>query len=442
MNGYQYNEGEIMKIPPPPEHISSVLTQLAEAGYSAYLVGGCVRNAIMGRPVHDWDIATSATPIDLARLFPKTVQTGEKFGTVTVVLPECPVEVTTFRTESEYNDGRHPDNVEFVSNIDEDLSRRDFTINAIAQSADGELIDLFGGLQDIVDGVIRCVGGANTRFGEDALRMFRAFRFSAELGFTIEPETMGAICANADRAKLISADRIRVELAKTLMTQKPEIAGEMIKLGLLDRFVTVSGKSPEGLERIAELPVEENMRGCVFCAILLERGLITSVTEFLREMQLAGKAAKMALRALRITDFPKDRTAIKRLLAKHGPEIVRIAAAVSDVLDAGVPVAMSNKMVLLDDKATVLLQHGDMHSDEADNSEKSNALKLTDEIIASGECLHLGDLAISGSDLIELGHPPGKELGDMLNKLLNHVFEHPKDNTREALLKLAVTVHG
>jgi len=169
----------------------------------------------MDRPVHDWDLATSATPVDVARLFPKTVQTGEKFGTVTIVLPEGTVEATTFRTEGEYNNGRRPEKVEFISNIAEDLSRRDFTMNAMAQSVDGELIDPFGGLKDIKNGIIRCVGGPNTRFSEDALRMFRAYRFSAQFGFTIETETLHAIYANTGSAERISAERIRIELEKT-----------------------------------------------------------------------------------------------------------------------------------------------------------------------------------------------------------------------------------
>ena len=179
-----------MTITESPEHIAFILKKLASEGFEAFLVGGCVRDAVMGRPVHDWDLATSATPVDVARLFEKSILTGEKFGTVTVVVQECPVEVTTFRTEGEYLDGRRPESVEFVSSLEEDLSRRDFTINAMAESVEGELIDPFGGIKDIELGVIRCVGGPNTRFSEDALRMFRALRFSAEFGFEIESDTL------------------------------------------------------------------------------------------------------------------------------------------------------------------------------------------------------------------------------------------------------------
>ena len=389
-----------MTIATPPEHIASVLNRLTSDGHDAFLVGGCVRDTVMGRPVHDWDLATSAAPVDVARLFPKTVMTGEKFGTVTVVLPECTVEVTTFRAESDYIDGRRPEHIEFVSSLNEDLSRRDFTINAMAESAGGELFDPFGGIKDIKEGLIRCVGGPNTRFTEDALRMFRAFRFSAELGFIIESETLHAIYANAGMAKLISAERVRTEIIKILMSQKPEIAGEMIKVGLLDRYVTTSGKSPEGLEKIAELPVEVLLRGCAFCAILLKKGLISSAIKFLRDMRLDGKTAKTCLHALAITDIPDNRVGIKRLLAKYGTDIVRCAAAISDTINEG------------------------------------SVLKSTDEILASGECISLNDLVVTGRDLMALGYPSGRELGERLKELLDHVIGNPEDNTREALLML------
>jgi len=392
-----------MKKTAPPEHIVSVLKRLASEGHDGFLVGGCVRDAIMNRPVHDWDLATSATPVDVARLFPKTVQTGEKFGTVTVVTPDGTVEVTTFRTEGEYLNGRHPEEVEFVSNINEDLSRRDFTINAMAESAEGELIDPFGGIEDIKNGVIRCVGGPNTRFSEDALRMFRAMRFSAEFGFTIETETLHAIYANAGLASRISAERIRTEMEKTLMSPKPEIAGEMIMIGLLDKYVAISGKNPEGLEKITKLPQEETLRWCAFCAVLLEKRIIRSATELLHDMRFDGKTIKTCQRALTIPVFPIDKTEIKQLLSIYDAAVVRTAAAVSDVL--------------VDD----------------------NALERADYILASGECTTLGELAVAGRDLLELGHPPGPELGETLNILLEHVIENPQDNKREVLLGLVET---
>jgi len=387
-----------MTITAPPEHIASILNRLKSEGHDGFLVGGCVRDAVMNRPIHDWDLATSAAPVDIARLFPKTVLTGEKFGTVTVVLPECSVEVTTFRTEGEYADGRHPKEVEFVSDIDEDLSRRDFTMNAMAESVDGELIDPFGGINDIENRMIRCVGGPNTRFTEDALRMFRALRFSAVLGFTIESETLQAIYANAGMANRISTERIRIELEKTLMSERPEVAGEMIKIGLLERFMSISGKSPDDLEKIAKLPPEPVLRWCAFCAILLEKKYIKSAAELLHDMHLDGKTQKACLRALELPAFSADRVEIKQYLSKNDAIVVRCAAAA-----------------------------GDMFSED-------NVLKSVDDILENNECSTVGELAVTGHDLLELGFQPGRELGEILNKLLDHVIVNPDDNTREKLL--------
>jgi len=373
----------------------------------------------MNRPINDWDLATSATPVDVARLFPKTVLTGERFGTVTVVMPEGSVEITTFRTEGEYLDGRHPEEVEFVSNLTEDLSRRDFTINAIAESVDGELIDPFDGIEDINNGTIRCVGGPNTRFSEDALRMFRALRFSAEFGFTIEKETKQAIYANAGLASRISAERIRIELEKTLMSQKPELAGEMIKIGLLDKYMAVSGKSPDGLERLSNLPPEPMLRWCVFCAILLDKLYIKSATELMRAMHLDGKTIKTCSRALEISAFPDDIVGIKRLLSKNDVAVVRCAAAINDAL------------------VTEAVNDADGADKIDDDPYAKSAIKRVDTVLESKECATLGELAITGRDLLDVGHQTGCKMGETLSKLLEHVIENPQDNTRERLLEVS-----
>ena len=401
----------------PPEHIAYILSRLTEKGHAAVLVGGCVRDAIMGRLVHDWDVATSAAPADVARLFPKTVLTGERFGTVTVLTAGYTVEVTTFRVEGEYNDSRRPSSVEFVVNLDEDLSRRDFTMNAMAMMASGDIIDPYGGAQDIENRVIRCVGDPDIRFSEDALRMFRAFRFRAVLGFTIESGTLGAICANADKARLISAERVKAELEKTLMSQEPEIAGEMIISGLLDRYINIPGKKPYGLEKIKEFPLEPAMRWCAFCAVLLEERFISSAAEFLRGLRLDGKTAGTCVRALSISSFPDERPDIKRLLSKYGEDAVRCTAA---ICDAGIV----KRLTYLDETGRTTCP-------------AASFLAKTDAIIESGECYSLKKLAVTGSDLIGLGYAPGRELGEILKKLLDHVISRPEDNTRETLLLIA-----
>jgi len=398
-----------MKITAPPEHIVLILNKLTSEGFDSFIVGGSVRDSVMDRPVKDWDLATSATPVDIARLFPKTVQTGERFGTVTIVLPECSVEVTTFRTEGEYTDGRHPNEVEFVTSLEEDLSRRDFTMNAMAESVDGELIDPFGGIEDINNKIIRCVGGPNTRFTEDALRMFRAFRFSAELGFGVEKETLQAIYANTTLVDRISSERIRSELERVLMSQKPEVAGEMIKIGLLGKFIAVSGKSTDDFKKIAGLPEDPVLRWGVFCGILVNDQYIKSASELLHNLHLDGKTIKTCLRALEITDFPVGDIKLKRLLSKNDPAVVRCAAAIGDVFD---------------------------------ESGTGGRLEQTDRLLKSGECISLGGLAVCGRDLMAQGHPSGRELGETLDRLLDHVINNPGDNVREVLLELAPELTG
>ena len=443
----------------PPGHVLLILRRLIESGYAAYLVGGCVRDSIMGRPVRDWDIATSATPVEVTRRFRMTALTGEKFGTVMVVLPEGAVEVTTFRTDGEYQDGRRPANVQFVTRIDDDLSRRDFTINAMAASITGEIKDIFGGIQDIENRVIRCVGDPVQRFGEDGLRMFRAFRLRAELGFTIDSNTLLAIGRSSDMARPISAERIRVELERTLLSQRPEVAAEMIGAGLLDKYLTgdqVSGVRgqgsgdgiqgaggreqgsgderrgaadlggdacclPDGLERLAalkELPPEPALRWCAFCAVLLDTGLIASVAGFLRGLTLDSKTIKTCAAALTVPGFPESSVEIKRLLAKSGLGAVRCAAAAHDTLHGkhGMP-------------APDIVQ-------EERPPHRYPALKRTDEVLASGECYSLNGLAIAGRDLVALGYPQGRELGETLDAMLHHVIDRPEDNTYDTLLEV------
>jgi len=272
----------------------------------------------------------------------------------------------------------------------------------MAASAENDVLDPFNGLKDINNKIIRCVGGPNTRFSEDALRMFRALRFSAELGFKIEAETLSAIYANIGLVQKVSSERIRAELEKVLLSDRPEVAGEMIKIGLLGKYTSVTGRSPEGLEKIAALPKEATLRWCVFCGILLELHYINSATEFLHNIHLDGRTIKTCLRALPVSIiFSTERNDIKRLLSKYDTLIVRSAAAISDVIYGG------------------------------------NALSETDKVIDSNECFCLDDLAVTGRDLLGQGHSRGKELGEMLGKLLNHVIEKPDDNKFEVLIKMA-----
>jgi len=382
-----------MKMAAPPMAIAEVLRRLIAGGFEAYLVGGCVRDVVLDRPVHDYDVATSARPDEVAHLFEKTVHTGERFGTISVILPEHTVEVTTFRTDGDYHDARRPESVEFVTELEEDLRRRDFTINAMAATGTGEVYDPFGGLLDLKARIIRCVGDPTERFTEDALRMFRAFRFSAELGFAIEPGTLAAIGECADLAQKISAERIRDEFEKTLRSPMPEVAYDLLRLSHPD----INVHNTKLLKDLAKLSVcpewLPTWRWCAFAATLRN----VDVEEFLRGLRLPARVVKDCATAITLAraGFPDDRAGIKRLLAKHGEVPVTLCAAVV---------------------------YGEY--------------KKIDEIVKSGECYALRDLAVTGGDLVEIGMPPGPEIGETLERLLDYVIENPKQNNWDDLIAL------
>lgn len=387
-----------------PKYVRSVLNTLTNCDYMACLVGGCLRDSLLKRPVHDWDVATSAITEDVARLFPKTVLTGARFGTVTVVTEEGNVEVTTFRSDGTYSDGRRPDEVSFVSDLRQDLQRRDFTMNAMAMTPDGVIIDPFDGQADINRRLIRCVGIPEERFSEDALRMFRALRFSAQLSFEVENKTLAAIKKCAPLCRALSAERIRDETEKILMSAAPEIASDALCFGLFDAWLTRPDKSLKKFENIKQLEKSALLRWSAFCAVLLSEGLIDSAELFLREMRLDTKTVKAAHAGVTVAlsgSFPTERTRIKHLLAEKGRDAALCAAA-----------------------ADVVLREGE-------------AIARVTGILKSGECFTLKCLAVRGDDIIELGFNTNEELGNVLKSLLWHVIEHPADNQREVLLRMA-----
>ena len=220
-----------------PKKAEIILQILEKAGFEAYVVGGCVRDSILGRTPNDWDITTSATPQQVKELFHRTVDTGLQHGTVTVVIDKEGFEVTTYRVDGEYEDGRHPKEVTFTASLEEDLKRRDFTINAMAYNPTEGLVDLFGGMQDIENKIIRCVGDPLERFTEDALRIMRAVRFSAQLGFEIEEETKKALTVMAPNLVHVSAERIQVELVKLLMSPHPDYLRTAYEAGITRQFL-------------------------------------------------------------------------------------------------------------------------------------------------------------------------------------------------------------
>ena len=238
----------------PPKYVRQVLVTLQSRGHLAYLVGGCVRDILLGVHPQDWDVCTSALPAQVLDIFPNSRPTGIQHGTVTVCVNSRTVEVTTFRTDGSYSDHRHPEAVSFVGDLNADLSRRDFTMNAIALPPDGLLADPFGGVEDIQNRVIRCVGAPALRFEEDALRMFRALRFSARLGFEIEAQTMAAIAEKAPLVASLAPERVRDEVEKLLLTGAPEKAYELISLGLLDAYLIRRPADGALFARIGRMP--------------------------------------------------------------------------------------------------------------------------------------------------------------------------------------------
>ncbi len=294
-----------------PQGPVNCLVRLEEAGFAAYPVGGCVRDLLLGREPGDVDVCTSALPEQVMALFPPAVPTGLQHGTVTVPTPDGNVEITTFRREEGYADGRHPDAVSFDVGLREDLSRRDFTVNAMALGREGETLDFFGGRQDLKRGIIRCVGEPDRRFSEDALRMLRALRFCAQLGFELEENTAAALCRNAHLVQKVSRERIKAEMEKTLLSPRPQLTGAMAEAGLLDHL----HRFPKSLElsSLETVPPTPEARWRAFCAAT---GFPISALPAERRLRRAvehPEAAVIPTLALK----PKDLMA----LGLQGPEI-------------------------------------------------------------------------------------------------------------------------
>ena len=386
----------------PPKYVRQVLVTLQGRGFPAYLVGGCVRDMLLGVRPQDWDVCTGALPEQLLEIFPGSRPTGLQHGTVTVMMDSHSVEVTTFRTEGSYTDHRHPDMVQFVGDLTADLSRRDFTMNAIAISADGLIADTFGGAEDIRRQVIRCVGDPEKRFEEDALRMFRALRFSARLGFTIDLFTMEGIRAKASLAAFLAAERVRDELEKLLLTRSPETVFSLVWLGLLTRYLSPGLPDPALLQKLDKLPRKAQVRWAGLCHVLGAAGCIPSAEGFLTALRLDHSTVRMASDTAGILAAPPPDSDLerKRLLKRYGVDTLRCALACRDAFTG---------------------------------ARESRELR---RILKSGECFSLRHLAVSGDDLLALGLR-GRAVGEMLDFLLEYVMEFPDNNRRELLLSLA-----
>ncbi len=386
----------------PPKYVRQVLVTLQGRGYPAFLVGGCVRDMLLGVQPNDWDITTAALPEQLLELFPGARVTGGRHGTVTVRVNSHSVEVTPFRVEGGYRDHRHPELVQFVADLTADLSRRDFTVNAMALSADGLLSDPFGGAADLRRGVIRCVGEPERRFEEDALRMLRALRFSARLGFSIDLFTMEAIREKAPLCAVLPPERVREELEKILLTAAPETALEAVSLGLLDSYL--HRRLPQPLpERLSALPRRALERWVGFAWLLEHYGCVSSAGGFLQALRLDGRSIHLCSQASLLLNAPLPETEAdwKRCLRRCGIEASLCAARVAEAF-----------------------------------GRDGRSGKLLRSVLKSGECFSLRQLAVTGDDLMALGLR-GRAVGEMLEFLLDYVIDYPENNRRELLLSLA-----
>lgn len=386
---------EKQRIPMPPQ-VERIIERLRQEGFEAYAVGGCVRDTLLGREPGDWDITTSALPQEVKQLFRRTIDTGIQHGTVTVLMDRQGYEVTTYRIDGEYEDGRHPREVAFTSELLEDLKRRDFTINAMAYSHETGIVDAFDGIGDLKQKIIRCVGEARERFEEDALRILRAIRFSAQLDFAIEEQTYHAIARIAPNIARVSKERIQVELTKLLCSVHPEKIRQVYETGI-SRYI-----SPE----FAALPWQEfeGMPG-------LSAEKYARWADFLR--LTAPESAVRTLKDLKLDNDTINK--VQTLVAWAGKEIPAEEPAVRR--------AMSGMLPEVWDVLVELNSYGD------------EIRRLTEKIRARGDCLDLKHLAVGGQDLITAGVSPGKEMGQILKRLLALVLEEPEKNKKEVLLE-------
>lgn len=431
-----------------PEKANQIIAALTEAGFEAYVVGGCVRDAILGRTASDWDITTNARPEQVKALFPRTLDTGLQHGTVTVMQGREGFEVTTYRIDGEYLDGRHPETVTFTPCLLEDLKRRDFTVNAMAYNEKEGLVDAFDGLEDLKRGQIRCVGDPEERFTEDSLRILRAVRFSAQLDFTIEDRTWAALSKFAPRLSKVSAERIQTELVKLLVSPHPERFRTVWETGIsaeilpeFDACMETPQENPHHcwsvgehtLRALAAVDADKTLRLAVLLHDIGKPLTRTTDAEGVDHFYGHGqKGAEMADQILRRLKFDNDtRKKTVRLVQVHDDRQIPLTSrgVRRAVHRIGAEIFPDYLKVR---RADIMAQNPEFREKKLKNL--SEVEELYRGILEAGECLSLKDLAVTGRDLIAAGRKPGPELGKTLNRLLELVIEHPEYNTKEILL--------
>lgn len=429
-----------------PEDVKKIINKIEEAGFEAYAVGGCVRDSLLSRTPDDWDITTSARPEQIKALFKRTIDTGIAHGTVTVMQNHVGYEVTTYRIDGEYEDSRHPREVTFTASLTEDLRRRDFTINAMAYNDRVGIVDEFHGMEDLKNKVIRAVGNPLERFEEDALRIMRAVRFSAQLGYEIEEGTKEAIRALVGNLTHISAERIQVELVKLIKSPHPEKMRDLYRLGItkvvmpeFDAVMKTGQNNPHHKYTVGEhtiygmmaIEADKDLRlamlfhdfGKPLCKTTDDDG----IDHFHGHAAESEELCKKILRRLK---FDNDTIRlVSQLVFYHdyrvesGKKYVR--RAVNKIGEEVFPKLLKVKQADLDAQSDYQKKEKQRRLDEVS--------ALYEEIIRDEECVSLRTLAVRGGDLIAWGMKPGKEIGEMLGKLLDEVLENPENNEKEKL---------
>ena len=442
------------KFPVPPE-IRQFAARFTEAGFSLYIVGGAVRDHLLGRPVSDYDFATDAQPRQVIKLFKRVIPTGIKHGTVTVLFRGSPHEVTTFRTDGTYRDNRHPDTVSFVSSLEEDLSRRDFTINALAVHAiDGTLVDLHGGVRDLKGSIIRAIGVPVQRFEEDALRILRACRFASQLSFSIDATTMEAMCETSFRLAAVSGERVRSELMKMLESDRPSVGlHAMERCGalavLLPELAAGRNVSQKGNHRldvldhgIASCDAAPRSKVLVRLAALLHdigkpmvkaQGSDGEAT-FHQHEAVSEQLAKNILTRLKFS--LDERSFVLNLVRNH-------MFHYTDAWTDGAVRRFVNKVGVeaIDDlfalrRADREATQGVTHIDDLVAFKKRIA-----QVLAASDAMTVKDLKIDGHDLARMGIPKGPRMGMILEMLLQTVLDDPSQNEVGTLTRIALHIH-
>lgn len=431
-----------------PQAVEEMIGQINDAGYEAYIVGGCVRDTLLQKEPNDWDITTSATPVQVKAIFKRTIDTGIQHGTVTVMKRGQGYEITTYRIDGAYEDARHPKEVIFTPDLKEDLKRRDFTINAMAYHPDSGLVDPFDGRKDLEAHVIRCVGDPRERFSEDALRMMRAVRFAAQLDYRIEEHTWAAMKELAPSIEKISAERIQTEMVKLLLSDHPERFKSFYQCGLtayflpeFDRMMTTAQNNPHHCYTVGEhtihalsyIRAEQSLRLAMLLHDIAKP--VTKTTDENGVDHFRGhpeRGSKMAEDILRRLKFDHHTIAmVKGLVAYHDrwiePAERVMRKALHQIGEEYFPALFEVR------EADTMAQSGYRKEEKLDAIREG--FRVYQKIKEEGQCISLKSLAVNGKDLIRAGIEPGQEMGMILERMLQDVIGDPSHNTREYLMR-------